>query len=327
MTFATLDRTAKALWFPAAGECHLQEERLPDVGEGQVCVRTLFSGISRGTEQVVFNGRVPASEEGRMRGPNMGGDFGFPVKYGYAAVGRVDVGPADLAGRNVFCLHPHQDRFVVGADQVVPLPDGVSAGRAVLAANMETALNIVWDAGILPGDRIAIFGAGVVGALVAHTANQIPGSETLLIDPASERMALAERLGIVFAEPETVAGEFDVLVNASASGDALEMALDLAGYEARVVEASWYGEREVSIPLGRTFHSRRLSIISSQVGGIPSKRSSRWTYRRRMEKALDLLVDDRLDALISGETPFGEIQETYSKVLSDPNTLCHRINY
>lgn len=318
---------ARALWFPAAGQCEMRSEVLAPPSEGQALVRMLFSGVSRGTEKLVFSGHVPTGEFERMRGPHMGGEFPFPVKYGYSAVGRIEAGSAALLGKAVFCLHPHQDVFAVGEAAVTVLPDGLPPARAVLAANMETALNIVWDADILPGDRVAVFGAGVVGALVAYLASRVIGTEVLLIDCNPARRALAAHLGLDFASSKEVTGEFDVAVNASGSGDALARAIELAGQEARIVEASWYGDRPVSLPLGGAFHARRLTMVSSQVGSVPPSRRVRWSYARRLAKALDLLRDDRLDALISGETRFADLESAYPAILADPQTLCHRIRY
>lgn len=319
--------SALALWFPAAGSCQLRTELLPKPSANEVVVRTLFSGISRGTEKLVFAGKVPDSEAERMRGPNMGGNFSFPVKYGYSAVGIVEAGPAEFTGKTVFCLHPHQDVFVVAAEMVTPLPPDVPPARAVLAANMETALNIVWDAGVLPGDRVAVFGAGVVGALVAYIAARIPGTDTILVDTQKKRQDLATSLDIAFAQPDALEGEFDVMINATASADALAAALSHAGQEARIVEASWYGDSSVPIPLGGAFHSRRLSIVGSQVGSIPPARRARWDFARRLAKALDLLADPGLDALISGETSFADLETDYPDILARADTLCHRIRY
>ncbi|NBN76716.1 dehydrogenase [Microvirga tunisiensis] len=320
-------RLARALWFPAAGRCTLQTEALPVPGPDEVELRMLFSGISRGTEHLVFEGRVPPSEHARMRGPHMGGSFPFPVKYGYCAVGEVVDGVAALVGQRVFCLHPHQDRATVAAAAVLPLPAALPAGRAVLAANMETALTIVWDAGIQPGDDVAVFGAGVVGALVAYLASRIVGTQVVLVDPNPDRGVLASRLGLRRVAPGTLEGPFDVLINASAAPAALTEAITLAGQEARIVEASWYGDRQVSLPLGGAFHARRLSLVSSQVGAVPASRSVRWSYRRRLAKALDLLCDPALDALISGETRLVDLPDAYPAILADPHTLCHRISY
>ncbi|MBT9372256.1 zinc-binding alcohol dehydrogenase [Rhizobium sp. CSW-27] len=329
-------RIARALWFEAPGKAVLRQEPLtfdrPAGGEadcmrGPVLVRALYSGISRGTEATVFHGLVPDSEHERMRGPHMGGAFPFPVKYGYAMVGRVEEGPAPLLGRPVFVLHPHQDLFSVPAEAVVPLPPDLPPERAVLAANMETALNIVWDALIQPGDRVAVFGAGVVGALTARLAASIAGTEVLLIDRDLERASLAAALGLDFSLADHVEGEFDVVVNASGSGAALSRAIDLAGPEARLVEASWYGARSATLPLGGAFHSRRLAIVSSQVGSIPAHRRARWSFRRRLDKALQLLSDPRLDALISGESRFADLAADYPRIVEQAATLCHRITY
>ncbi|MGV8935691.1 MAG: zinc-dependent alcohol dehydrogenase [Allorhizobium sp.] len=305
----------------------MRSEKLGVPTGDDVVARMLFSGISRGTEALVFNGNVPESEMERMRGPNMGGQFPFPVKYGYAAVARVEAGPDHVRGKTVFCLHPHQDLFVVPANMVSVLPEGLPAQRAILSANMETALNIIWDAGILPGDRVAVFGAGVVGALVAFISARIVGTETVLIDTNSSRSVLAAQLDIPFVDPERLSGEFDVLINASGAPQALATALDHAGQEARIVEASWHGDKAVTLPLGGAFHARRLSIVSSQVGSVPPARRARWSFSRRMAKALDLLKDDRLDVLISGETDFADLADAYPGILSNPDTLCHRIRY
>lgn len=318
---------AQALWFPAARTCMLREEALQKLRPGEVLVQALFSGISRGTEALVFSGGVPEREKDRMRGPHMGGEFSFPVKYGYSMVGCVEAGPANMIGKAVFCLHPHQSAFVTTQDMVTALPSGLPPRRAVLAANMETALNIIWDAHILPGDRVVVFGAGVVGALVAFIATRIIGTDVVLVDHNTARRTLAEKLGVAFVESGTLDGEFDVLINASAAAEALAAALDHAAFEARIVEASWYGDNQVTLPLGSAFHSRRLSLISSQVGALPPERRGRWSFARRLSKALELLNDDRLDALISGETAFENIVAAYPKIIADPATLCHRIRY
>lgn len=318
---------SQALWIESKGQCGIREMVLKRIAPNDVLVRSLYSGISRGTESLIFNGAVPHSEFERMRGPHMEGDFPFPVKYGYSCVGVVDASPEELVGQTVFCLHPHQDFFITTADMVSPLPEGLPPERAVLAANMETALNIVWDAFIQPGDRVAVFGAGVVGTLIANISSRIAGTETILVDMNHDRRRHAEAMGISFVQPSDLEGEFDVLINASASGAALANAVEHAGMEARIVEASWYGDKTVTIPLGGAFHSKRLSLISSQVGSVPSSRKARWTLSRRMAKALELLRDERLDHLISGETAFADLAADYPRILSSQDTLCHRIQY
>lgn len=313
--------TASALWCIAPDQTEI---RPGAIGEG-VLVDALFSGISRGTERLVAAGRVPASEYARMRGPGMEGDFPFPVKYGYCSVGRVAEGA--LQGRAVFALFPHQSRYRLPESALTPLPDALPPERAVLAANMETALTILWDSGAGAGDRIAVIGAGVVGALVATLAARLPGADVTLVDINPDRADLADALGIDFALPDAAPIDCDVVIHTSASEAGLALALSLAGQEATVVEASWHGDSAVSVPLGGPFHSRRLRLVSSQVGNIPTARLPRWTYRRRLFKALDLLCDPRLDVLISGETDFADLPAAYPGILAAPGTLCHRIRY
>lgn len=312
---------ALALWTIAPGRV---EARPGSLGEG-VMVETLYSGISRGTERLVFEGRVPESEHDRMRGPQQEGAFPFPVKYGYSAVGRVAEGA--LAGQSVFALHPHQTRFRLPEAALNPLPEGLPPDRAVLGANMETALTLLWDSRAGPGDRIAVIGAGVVGGLVGYLAARLPGAEVTLVDIKPDRASLAERLGCRFARPEDAPRDCDVVLHLSANATGLATAIACAGTEATVVEGSWYGSGTTPTPLGGAFHSRRLTLVGSQVGQIPPHRAPRWTYARRMSKALALLCDPALDVLISGETPFVGLPTHYGAILSDPDTLCHRIRY
>lgn len=310
-----------ALWCVGPGQASL---RPCSMGEGDL-VEMLYSGISRGTERLVFEGRVPASEHTRMRGPAQEGDFSFPVKYGYCAVGRVLEGP--LAGKAVFALHPHQSRFRLPVTAMTPLPDGLPPARAVLAANMETALNILWDSGAGAGDRIAVIGAGVVGALTGYLAARLPGADVTLVDVNPQREKIAQGLGCRFARRGDAPKDCDVVVHLSASAKGLAIAMDCAGQDATIVEGSWHGSGDTPVPLGGAFHSRRLRLVSSQVGRLPPARAPRWTYARRMAKALDLLADPALDALISGETLFSDLPAQYGAILSDTNTLCHRIRY
>jgi hypothetical protein len=312
----------QALWI--TGRRHVEtRETDVEVPQDHLLVETLYTGISRRTERLVFENRVPASEYDTMRAPFQEGDFPHPVKYGYASVGRIETDPDNL----VFTLFPHQARFAVPSSAAVPIPDGVPAGRAILAANMETALNIVWDARIQPGDKVAVVGAGVVGALVGYLAARIPGTDTCLVDVDASRAVLAEKFGCQFALPADATGDADVVIHASATSAGLATAIGLAGIEASLVEASWYGTGQTEVPLGGRFHQRRLRIIGSQVGRIPADHAARWTYRRRLETALRLLADPVLDALISGETAFTDLQGRYGAILDDPATLCHRVRY
>jgi len=288
-------------------------------------VNTRFSAISRGTERLVFEGRVPQEQHEVMRAPFQEGGFSFPVKYGYAAVG--DVADGDLVHTTVFALFPHQTRFALPQAALLPVPEGVPPERAVLAANMETALNILWDSAVGPGDRIAVIGAGVVGALAGYLAGRLPGAEVTLVDPNGGRATLAHAFACDFASPEAAPENCDVVIHTSATSDGLATALACAGAEATIVEASWYGAGRVEAPLGGAFHSQRLKLVSSQVGHLPPARQPRWTHRRRLTKALELLKDPVLDTLISGETRFEDLPDAYAGVLASPETLCHRIVY
>src|SRR5438094_4374231 len=282
---------ARAFWVAAPGRGEIRAERLRLPQPGELRIRARASGISRGTETLVFRGEVPQSEWQRMRCPFQEGEFPGPVKYGYAVAGIVEDGPAEHCGRRVFCLHPHQDRFIVPQNAVVSIPDDVPDQRATLAANMETAVNGLWDGRPGPGDRIAVIGAGVVGTLVAALAARLPGTEVELIDIDPNRAALASALGCGFATPQQACGEADLVIHASGSPEGLATALAVAGFEATVVEMSWYGTRIVPLALGGAFHSRRLTLRSSQVGNVPATRRGRWSRHRRLALALSLLRD------------------------------------
>ncbi|WP_420826058.1 zinc-dependent alcohol dehydrogenase [Rhodoplanes elegans] len=323
---------ADALWTVAPGRAEIRRETLTSPAPDEVLVRARHGAVSRGTERLVLHGRVPAAEHDRMRAPFMSGGFPFPVKYGYSTVGYVEAGRPDLVGRTVFALFPHQTRFVVPAEAVVPVPDGVPARRAVLAANMETALNAVWDAAAGPADRIAVVGAGVVGLLVAYLCARLPGADVTLVDIAPERAVAAAALGVRFATPDAMPqrcdGACDLVIHASASAAGLATALSLAGLEATVLELSWYGEGTVAAPLGGAFHSRRLTLRSSQVGQVSPSRRPRWSYRRRLGAALALLADDRLDALLAPAVPFFDLPGQLEQMLApEGGSLCPLIDY
>ena len=313
------ERETLALWYAAPGVVDLRPASA-EPGPGQALLRMLWSGLSRGTERLVFNGRVPASEYERMRAPLQEGAFPFPVKYGYCAVGVVEAAQdaPDLVGRNVFCLHPHQTRFCAPLTMLTPLPAHLPPRRAVLAANMETALNALWDSGAGPGDRVVVVGAGLVGLLVAYLAAGLPGADVTVVDLDASRQSIAESFGASFATPADFGapGDADVVFHASASAAGLGVALGAAGLEARVVELSWYGEGDVPAPLGGAFHSRRLTLVSSQVGHVAPTRRPRWTYARRLGKALELLSDERLETLITEEVAFADLPEALPKLLA-----------
>jgi NADPH:quinone reductase-like Zn-dependent oxidoreductase len=322
------EEPARALWYAAPGRAEIRPETLGELAPGAVRVRALHGAISRGTEALVMAGRVPESEYQRMRAPFMGGSFPFPVKYGYATVGRVEAGPAELIGRAVFTLFPHQTVFDIPAEAILPLPDAVPAARAILAANMETALNAVWD--VEPGHfpNIAVVGAGVVGALAGLLFHRLMAAAVTLVDVDPQRADIARALGLSFALPGEAAGDRDLVVHASANAAGLATALDLAGDEATVLELSWYGAGTVAVPLGGAFHSRRLKLVASQVGKVAPSHRAVWTHRQRLAAAIELLADSRVDALIAPAVSFDDLPEKLPQILAPGSgVLCQRIDY
>jgi hypothetical protein len=320
--------TAEAFWVVAPGRGEIRPAALEAPTDTDVVVRALHSGISRGTEATVFLGRVPTSERDRMRAPFQEGDFPGPVKYGYTSVGIVEHGPPALADRQVFVLYPHQTRYVVPASAVHVLPDDVPPARAVLAANLETAINGIWDAEPKPGDRVTVVGAGVVGCLVAWLAARTAGCRVELVDIDPARSTVAASLGIPFALSGAASEEADVVIHASGAPEGLARALELANFEATIVEMSWFGDRMVPLALGGAFHSKRLTLRSSQVGHVAPSQRGRWDTRRRMQLALTLLSDPALDVLISGDSAFHDLPDVMARITRDAaGILCQRINY
>ncbi|MBY8870425.1 zinc-binding alcohol dehydrogenase [Micromonospora sp. PLK6-60] len=323
-----MTRQAEAFWLRSPGAGEIRPVRLPEPGPDEVLVRARYSGVSRGTETLVFAGAVPPSQYAAMRAPFQDGDFPAPVKYGYLSVGEVEAGPAELRGRTVFCLHPHQSAYVVPADAVTPVPESVPAARAVLAGTVETAVNALWDAPPLVGDRVTVIGAGMVGCSVAALLARFPGVRVQLVDTDPERATVAAALGVDFAAPADAAGGRDLVVHASASSAGLQQALDLLAPEGTVLELSWYGDRPVQVSLGGAFHSGRLTVRSSQVGMVaPARRSSR-TYGDRLALALELLADPVFDALITGRSAFRELPDVLPRLTAGSlPALCHLITY
>lgn len=320
--------TARSFWIRTPGHGEIVSAELPPRQAGEVLIRTRYSGISRGTEALVFRGAVPPSQHAAMRAPFQEGDFPAPVKYGYGSVGIVEEGPDRLRGRTVFCLYPHQDRYCVPAAAVHAVPARVPPPRAVLAANMETAVNVVWDARPGPGDEIVVIGGGVVGLLAATLCRDLPGAKVTVVDPNRSRAAVAAALGLTYRPDPPQGATADLVVHASGHPDGLRAALAAAGREATIVEASWYGTSPVPLPLGEAFHARRLTIRSSQVGHVPPDRAPRWSRGRRLALALALLADARLDALVSGESGFDELPAVLAALATQPgDALCHRIRY
>ncbi|MFC4147393.1 zinc-binding alcohol dehydrogenase [Micromonospora mangrovi] len=322
-----MTRDARAFWLRAPGEGEIRPVRLPAPGPDEVLVRARYSGVSRGTETLVFTGRVPTDQYAGMRAPFQEGDFPAPVKYGYLSVGEVEAGPAELCGRTVFCLHPHQSAYVVPADAVLPVPDCVPAARAVLAGTVETAVNALWDAAPLVGDRVTVVGGGMVGCCVAALLARFPGVRVQLVDADPARAGVAAALGVDFALPADATGDRDLVVHASATGDGLQRSLELLRPEGTVLELSWYGDRPVTLALGGAFHSRRLTVRSSQVGTVSPRRADR-SYADRLALALELLADPAFDALITGRSRFAELPDVLDRLSSGRlPALCHLITY
>lgn len=324
---ATRTHSANGLWLVDKSKYAILPENLPDLDKKtEILLKTIASGVSRGTERLVFNGRVPITEYQRMRAPHQRGNFPFPVHYGYCAAAEILDGPPDLIGKPVFCLHPHQDFFITDIKNVTLVPSQIPPQRAVLAANMETALNGLWDSGVSAGDRVTIVGGGVLGLLLAFLIAQIPATDVTLIDPM-DRFHVAQSFGAKFENEPQQGLEADLVFHTSASAAGLQTAIACAGSGSRIIEMSWYGDRDISLCLGGAFHSKRLQLISSQVGKVPNHQKERWTYARRMQKALELLDDSRLDQLLTHQIPFLETPSRLPPLLDDPQALAITLIY
>ena len=319
---------ALAFWVREPGAGEIRPVRLPEPGTDDVVVRTLCSGISRGTETLVFRGQVPRSQYSVMRAPFQEGEFPGPVKYGYLNVGVVEQGPRDLRDRPVFCLYPHQTEYVVPAAAVLPVPAGVPPERAVLAGTVETAVNALWDAAPLVGDRVTVVGAGMVGCCIARLLTRFPAVDVTVVDVDPAKAEVVTHLGAAFASPAEAADGRDLVVHASATSSGLQLSLDLLAREGTVLDLSWYGDSEVQLSLGGAFHSGRLGIRSSQVGTVSPARSGSRTLVDRRALALDLLRDPAFDALITGVSPFDELPDLMSRLAAGSQpALCHTVSY
>lgn len=320
--------TTAAFWLSKPGVGEIRSFELPSLRSGEARVRTLYSAVSRGTESLVFAGKIPSSEHERMRAPFQDGEFPGPVKYGYINVGIVEEGPETLCGKTVFCLYPHQSVYQVPTSALTVVPDTVPAERAVLTAGMETALNAIWDSELKIGDHVVVIGGGVIGALTAYLAGGVVGTTVTLVDIDESRRDLATSLGVRFQSTCNDLKDADLVFHASGTSAGLDSALGVAGTESRIIELSWYGDAPVSVALGGAFHARRLRIQSSQVGRLPASQQARWDYRRRLDCALSLLEDAVLDALISGECRFEELPAVLPTICAPGSgALCHRVRY
>ncbi|MEQ4520232.1 zinc-binding alcohol dehydrogenase [Pseudarthrobacter sp. B907] len=320
--------TSTAYWTVGPEQGELRREELPAPGHGEALVCALYSGISKGTEMVVHHARVPECIAEEMAAPHQEGHFPSPVKFGYLSVGVVEDGPADWVGKTVFCLHPHQDRYVVPVESLTVVPENVPARRAVLTGTVETAVNALWEAGPRLGDRVAVIGAGLVGGMVAKLLRSFPLGRLQLIDVDPAKRAFADTLGVDFCHPDDALPDCDIVIHCSASQAGLERALQLVGDEGEIIEMSWYADRRITLPLGEDFHARRLSIRASQVGVVARARRHRRTTADRLELAVSLLADPVFDTFLTGTSAFSALPDVVQR-LSDSSlhALCHVIEY
>jgi hypothetical protein len=318
---------AHAYWVTKSGDGELRPESLPPRQKEEALVRTLYSGVSRGTERVVHEGRVPERVADLMQAPHQEGDFPGPVKYGYLSVGTVEEGPEEWRGKTVFSLHPHQDFYIVPTSQLTAIPADVPARRAVLTGIVEVAINALWEAGPRLGDRVAVVGGGLVGGVLATLLRKYPLGRLQLVDADPEKRNLAEKLSIEFAEPEDAANDNDIVFHCSASNDGLKLSLQLAGDDSDVIELSWFADKEVTLPLGEDFHARRLNIRSSQVGAVALPRRHRRTNAQRLQEAVNQLKDPLFDTFLSSECQFQNLPSTLVKLFERPGGFCHVVAY
>jgi threonine dehydrogenase-like Zn-dependent dehydrogenase len=328
MTISAPQATATAYWTVGPEQGELRSEELPVPGPGEALVRTLYSGISKGTELVVHHASVPECVAGAMAAPHQAGDFPYPVKFGYLTVGVVEAGPDGWAGRTVFCLYPHQDRFIVPVGALTVVPDGVPARRAVLTGTVETAVNGLWEAGPRLGDRVAVIGAGLVGGMVAKLLAGFPLARLQLIDVDPAKRAFADALGVDFSHPDDALGDCDIVIHCSASESGLRRSLQLVGDDGDIIEMSWYADRKITLPLGEDFHARRLSLRASQVGMVARARRHRRTNAERLALAVSLLQDPGFDAFLTGSSAFADLPDVVRRLADGTlDALCHVIEY
>ena len=322
---------ATSVWFPRARTVELRVEPVGGAGANEIRVRALASAISHGTEMLVFRGEVPTGLELDL--PTLRGSFDFPIKYGYASVGRiVEAGPAVsslVPGDVVFVHYPHQSEYVVPAALATRLPADVELDAAVLLANLETAVNVVLDAHPRVGDRAVVLGQGVVGLLVTQVLRRAGAALVVGIDPIGLRRELSRRAGAHAAvEPDeaialvrdlTGATGADLAIEASGNGAALAQALELVGAAGTVVVCSWYGAKPVALPLGAAFHRRRLRLVSSQVSGLDPVLAPRWDRTRRLAYARSLLAELDLQGLVTHRFPLERAADAYRLVDEHPD--------
>jgi len=294
---------ATSLWHISPTASELQSEKLATPTDNKLIIKSLYSLVSTGTERLVASGLVPPSMHQLMQVPSMGGDFNFPVKYGYSLVGKV-VSKGDLEGRLVHLLHPHQNQLITDSSAISLLSKAIPAKRAALASNMETALNAVWDSGVSVGDKVVVCGFGMIGGLVARLLALMPAVEVVVLEKNAYRIAQATKMGFT-VNPSTLQN-FDCSFHTSGSSVGLQTCIEAVGMEGKIIELSWYGTKSVQLQLGADFHYHRKQLISSQVGHVPFAKNARWDYARRKAVVWELLQNQVFDAHITDEVAFAD---------------------
>ena len=296
----------------------MRDGRVPEPGPGQVLVRALASGVSQGTELLLYRGQGPTPFDPSLDAP---GAPMYPRRYGYAWVGEVVDGPSDRLprGTRVFALAPHGDLHAINVGDARPIDASIPPRRAVLAASLETAVTCVWDSGVQLGDAVVVLGGGVVGLLVARLA-AAAGGRVRVVEPSPRRRAVAQALGVEAVSPEEddPRADADVVVEATGNPAVLDRAIAHAAHEAVVVVASFYGARVAPVALGADFHRRRLRLLSSQVSSLPASRAARWTTARRFDLVRSLLRDRSLDALVEGAHSFDDARAVFERLDGAP---------
>jgi 2-desacetyl-2-hydroxyethyl bacteriochlorophyllide A dehydrogenase len=311
---------SRTLVFAGPGQIVIEEQPAGTPRGDQLLVQTQFSGISAGTELLIYRGEAPPEMQADGNLPALAGTLAFPLHYGYAAVGEVIAlgpeAPSELLGRSVFAFHPHASHFLVAAAAVTPLPDDLPAEAALFLPNMETAINFLHDGAPLAGERVVVFGQGVVGLLTTALLSRIPLGSLITADPDPMRRATSRDFGAAQSlSPSELQGltqQADLTYELTGDPQALDQAISVTGFEGRVVLGSWYGTKQATLNLGGRFHRSRIRLLSSQVSTIASPLTGRWDKRRRLEFALQMVRAIEPTRLITHRIPIERAAEAYA---------------
>ncbi len=321
--------TASALVFTGPREVALEERPVESPGPDEVLVRSRVSAISPGTELLVYRGDAPTDLEADVSIDALEGDLSFPTRYGYATVGEVvETGPGaeGYHGERVFAFHPHQSRFCAGVPELFISPPDLDDEALALLPTAETATNLLLDGGPRVGERVVVFGAGVVGLATVRLLAELSLEELVVVEPLEGRRELARAFGADRTVPPGATGTFadsdppgaDLVYEVSGQPEALDAALSVAGYDGRVVVGSWYGSKRADLDLGGSFHRDRIGVTSSQVSTISPELRGRWSRERRRGTALDALRRIDTDRLVTDRVPFRSAPAAYERLDTDP---------